>query len=214
MKKLIIPLSIVLIILAVVGIQAVLLKKSFNTPIEYYNELYDYEWEGLEFYSAKEHKYLAKDPDNGFCNVYNMKGISENEMLYLNGFITVYASTYLDDNVAIIMNTEFEEPVKRFPVKKIIITKPNGSEMKIKDKNILKQIEEVLQNSAGSVHEYEYERVYDYNTSVYFDVDCDMSWLCIIEERTDGSIYLIGFDEKTNEFVEYDVTDILESVWK
>ena len=80
--------------------------------------------------------------------------------------------------------------------------------MKIKDKTILNQIEEVLQNSAGSVHEY----VEDYNASVYFDSDCDLSWLCIVEERTDGSIYLIGFDEKTKRFVEYDVTDILESV--
>ena len=210
MKKFIIPISITIVILAVVGIQAVLLIKSFNTPIEYYNELYDYEWEGLDFYSAKKHKYLAINPDNGFCNVYNMKGIPENEMLYLHGFITVFDNTYLDEQAAIIVNTEFEEPVKRFPIKKIITTKPNGSEMKIKDKTILNQIEDVLQNSAGSVHEY--MGVYNYNTSVYFDVDCDMSWLCIIEERADGSIYLIGFDEKTKRFVEYDVTDILESV--
>lgn len=208
MKKFIIPMSITIVILAVVGIQAVLLIKSFTTPTEYYDELYDYEWEDLEFYSAKAHKYLAKHPGNGSCNVYNMKGISENEMLYLHGFITGFASTYLDEYSAIIMNTEFEEPVKRFPIKKIIITKPNGSKMKIKDKTILNQIEEVLQNSAGSVHEY----VEDYNASVCFDVDCDLSWLCFIEERTDGSIYLIGFDEKTKRFVEYDVTDILESV--
>ena len=84
MKKFIIPISITIVILAVVGIQAVLLIKSFTTPIEYYNELYDYEWEGLDFYSAKKHKYLAINPDNGFCNVYNMKGIPENEMLYLH----------------------------------------------------------------------------------------------------------------------------------
>lgn len=208
MRKIII--SSLIFFLAIVGLFVFLFVKYFCTPTEYYDELYDYEWADLEFYSAKEHKFLAKHPDNGSCNVFNLKGIPENEMLYLNGFITVFASSYSDEYAAIIMNTEFDEPVKRFPIKKIIITKPNGSEMKIKDKTILNQIEEVLQNSAGSIHGY----VEDFNTSVYFDVDCDMSWLCIIEERTDGSIYLIGFDEKKEEFLEYDVTDILESVWK
>ena len=205
MKKVII--SSLIFLLAIVSLFVFLFVKYFCTPTEYYDEVYDYEWDSLEFYSAKEHKFLAKYPGCGFCNVFNLKGIPENEVLYLT-LTGPYPSTYLDDNVAIIMNTEFEEPVKRFPIKKIIITKPNGSEMKIKDKTILNQIEELLQNSDGSVHEY----VEDFNTSVYFDVGCDLSWLCIIEERTDGSIYLIGFDEKTEEYMEYDVTDILESV--
>ncbi len=207
MKKIIIPISIIFIFLAVVSIPVLLLKKSFTTPTEYYDEVYNYEWDSLGFYSAKPENHLAYYPESTFCSVYNLKGIPENEVLYLT-LTGEYSPTHLDDNVAIIMNIEFEEPVKRFPIKEIIITKPNGSEMKIKDKTILNQIEEVLQNSTGSVHEY----VEDFNTYVYFDVDCDMSWLCIIEERTDGSIYLIGFDEKTGEFVEYDVTDILESV--
>ncbi len=202
-RKLIIHLSVILIVLALVTLLLMSLLKECNSSFKYYTDIANYEWIELECYSGKPQKYLGKYPDDIFCNVHNFKGVAKNELLYLKGSDIVGFGS--NEYTKIIMNDEFEEPVKRLSIKEIVIVKSDNSTIKITDTTILKQIEQVLKNQTGNTC---YSLFDKFNASVYFNVSCDLSWSCIFEKRTDNSIHLIGYDQKKLEYRDYDVTDI------
>ena len=206
-KKLFI--SIVLLILFTILCLAVALfiMKHIRSNFEYYSGISDYEWVELEYYNGNPHKYLGKYPDNIFCNVYDLDGCHPNELLYLSGSDVVGFGS--NKYSKILLNKEFEEPLKRLAIKEIVITKPDNSTIKIDDVTTLNQIEQVLKNQTGDTYSFDFDQ---FNASVYFGVDCDLFWSCVLEKRTDGSLHLIGYDQKKLEFRDYDMTSILSDI--
>lgn len=181
-----------------------------------YTELSDNEWIELEFecYNCDLDEYLGKYPGAEWGNVYSMKGFSSNDLLYVEFYYpTGGTSEY------IFLDKELEEPVKWLTIKEIVITKSDDSNVKIVDELIINQLEDVLKNQIGSEYRnpnYNYDNYYEFvdlNTSVYFDVECDLSWKCAIEKRANDAIYLIGYDQKNAVWLEYDVTDLLSGIY-
>lgn len=205
-RKWVIHISVILIVLVFIGLFVISSFKSCQSNFKYYIDISNYEWIELEHYSGKPKEYLGKYPNNIFCNIYGLEGIDENELLYLNGSGMIGFGS--NEYTKIIMNDEFEEPIKRFPIKEIVITNSESSTIKIEDVTILNQIERVLKEQTGNT--YSSFLSGKFNTTVYFDVSCDLSWSCVFEKRTDNSIHLIGYDQKQQEFRDYDVTDIFD----
>ncbi len=53
------------------------------SPDNYYYKININEWSEAEYYEVKEKKHLGHLPENIFCNIYEVVGFSENEILYL-----------------------------------------------------------------------------------------------------------------------------------
>lgn len=198
----------ILILLSALVLIIIVSLKSCQSGFEFYSKISDDEWLELEFYDGKRNEYLGKYPGNIFCNVHNLKGIVENELLCLDGSHVVGFGS--NGYTKILLNKAFDEPIKRLPIKQIVITNADGSAINIADAKTLNQIEYVLHNHAGDVC---YSSVDKFNAAIYFDIDCELLWSCIIEKRNDDSIYLIGYNQKEYKFREFDVTNILRNIY-
>lgn len=202
-KRVYSPIAVILIAFIVIVLFVTLSLKGCRAMFSYYTDISDEEWMELFFYNANPGKHLGKYPDNIFCNVYNLKDVAENELLYVDGFEG-------SEEPIIFLNKEFDEPIKRFSIKKIIITKSDNAIIEIDDITILDQIGQMLQNEKGiSISSFSGE----YNASIYFDVACDLRWSCAVERKEDGSIHLIGYEQKGSQFLDYDVSNILDEIY-
>ena len=199
----------ILILLSALILIIIVSFKSCQSGLEFYSRMSDDEWLELEFYDGKRNEYLGKYPGDIFCNVYNLKGIAKNELLYLDGSHMVGFGS--NRYTKILLNKEFEEPIKRLAIKQIWITKTDNSTVRIDDRVILNQIEQILKNQAGDPCDLPLS---EFNARVCFEVECDLSWACVIEKRNDGSICLIGYDQKNCQFRCFNVTSILDEVYQ
>lgn len=200
--------TMILFLLSALAILIVVALTSGKLNFEFYSKMSDDEWIELEYYNGKRENYLGKYPGDIFCNVYNLKGIEKNELLYLDGSYVVGAGS--NRYTKILLNKEFDEPTKRLSIKQILITKTDNSTVRIDDRVILNQIEQVLKNQAGDPCGL---LLLEFNTRVCFESECDLSWKCIIEKRNDGSICLIGYNQKECQFRCFNVTSILDEVY-
>ncbi|MBO4733298.1 MAG: hypothetical protein J5662_02355 [Clostridia bacterium] len=178
--------------------------KSCQSNFKFYQGISD-TWIELECYHAKPQKYLGKYPEDIFCDVYSLKGISKESLLYLDGsdMIGFGSSRY----TKILMDANIEEPIKSFSIKQILIKEYDDSTIKITDKAVLSRVEQVLKKQPTDICDFSFER---FNSSVYLDVECGLNWTCAFEKQGDTYAYLIGFDQKKNQFVYYDVANILK----
>jgi len=199
----------ILILLSALVLIIIVSLKSCQSGFEFYSRISDDEWLELEFYDGKRDEYLGKYPGDIFCNVYNLKGIAKNELLYLDGSYVVGAGS--NRYTKILLNKEFDEPTKRLTIKQILITKTDNATVRIADRVILNQIEQVLKNQVGDLCDLPLS---EFNTRVCFESECDLSWGCIIEKRNDGSICLIGYDQKKCQFRCFNVTSILAEAYQ
>ena len=200
-KSLFILIFVFLIITTIVFLSL----KSYQSNFKFYQGISD-TWIELECYHAKPQKYLGKYPEDIFCNVYSLKGISKKSLLYLDGSDMIgFGSSHY---TKILMNSNIEEPIKNFSIKQILIREYDDSTIKITDKAVLNKIEQVLKNQPTDICDFSFDR---FNSSVYLDVGCCLNWTCAFEKQGDIYARLIGFDQKKNEFVYYDIANILKN---
>ena len=170
-----------------------------NYKMEFYSPPFD-DYVRLEYYSANRGELLGKGDFHH--TYYELDGLPMEDYLLIDkasGFVTVSH----DDIVA--MSEDSVEPIFHYGVKKIEI-QDDEQTLIITDRtvidDILKQVrsgEHVIKEDGGN---------YAKNTTVYFDLPCELTLKCIVIKEID-KVLLLCFDHAGFDWYEYDVTEQL-----
>ncbi len=170
-----------------------------NYKIEFYSPPFD-DYVELSYYSANRGELLGKGDFHH--TYYELDGLPMEDYLLIDkasGFVTVSH----DEIVA--MSEDSVEPIFRYDVKKIEI-QDGEQTLTITAQTvidgILKQVrsgERVIKEDGGN---------YAKNTTVCFDLPCELTLECIIVNEGD-KVLLLCFDHAGFDWCEYDVTEQL-----
>ena len=174
-----------------------------NYKMEFYSPPFD-DYVRLEYYSANRGELLGKGDFHH--TYYELDGLPMEEYLLIDkasGFVTVF------HNDIVAMCEGSVEPIFHYGVKKIEL-QDGEKTLTITDQTvidgILKQVrsgEHVIKEDGGN---------YAKNTTVYFDLPCELTLECIIIKESD-KVLLLCFDHASFDWYGYDVTQQLSDLF-
>lgn len=174
-----------------------------NYKIEFYSPPFD-DYIRLERYSANRGELLGKGDFHH--TYYELDGLPVEDYLLIDkasGFVTVF------HNDIVAMSEDSVEPIFRYGVKKIEF-QDGEKTLTITDQavigGILKQVrsgEHIIKEDGDN---------YAKNTTVYFDLPCELTLECIIIKESD-KVLLLCFDHASFDWYGYDVTQQLSDLF-
>lgn len=167
------------------------------------------EWVELVDYEGNPNKYLGHRPNDIFCLLYSLNGLSEKEFVYAKGHSPIGFGN--NEYTIILAAPEAEEPLKTLNIKKLVIVQNDENSVSVEDKAVLNSLTDYLSYSAEAVPFTDLFTIH-HNTTVYFDVECDLTLSCAIKVNDDRTVYLIYYNSKEYGYYCYDVTEVLSGI--
>jgi hypothetical protein len=159
------------------------------------------------YYTADKYKYLGKngrdkETAETLGSIYSLDGLPNQYVLYSKySPISNYSSVYL------YMKNSTEEPILRYDLSEIKIRIDNR-EIVIKDKTVISQILSMRREGVST----QCTEIKDLNTTLYFDLRCNMSMKCHIIRDENNRMIIICFDVKKGCWKSYDLGAVLQDI--
>lgn len=161
----------------------------------------------MQGYSAQPGKALGKGEDM-LDNIYALKGLPQEDFLYRDE-----GGLYGGHDISLLMNKNVDEPILNYAVNKIEIEKSDGSTVSIENNDMINHLLQLRKNGVSEeCEDRDTEPVM--NTTVYFDLPCQLLWKCSVLTNEEGIVQLICFQVKENGWYAYDATAILSTELK
>ena len=161
------------------------------------------DWEVLSHYSGNEDgKYVGTYDKDGDVYVFTwLEGMDKN--MYLN----VKTSSFMGglSTHEIYMNKLAPLPVMVCDAKRIDV-KWNNVPQTIDDEKAVSDLLDIIRSGEG----IKTERQLLSNTKIVFDLPCDLTLTCHLKKKADGTFYLIYFDQRSGDYLSYDVTEVFK----
>lgn len=175
-----------------------------STNPEYYSEMSNHEWISLRYYECNVGTHLGKSPDNFLDEVFEVKAVSPNKLLYIE-----HHSLWGDTIPELLWNSALDEPIRTFPINKITIGTGTDSPIIINDDQTLQRLSELLKTDGISFkNNYGLET----NTVVELVEEGGLVWMCNVSQRADGLVFLTWYNQEAEQYQYYDVTDIVGKI--
>ena len=161
----------------------------------------------MYYYTADKYKYLGKngrdkETAETLGSIYSLDGLPDEYVLYSKySPISNYSSVYL------YMKSSTEEPILRYDLSEIKI-RINNREIVIKDKTVISQILSIRREGAFS----QCAEPKDLNTTLYFDLRCNLSMKCHIIRDENNRMIFICFDVEKGCWNSYDLGTVLQDI--
>lgn len=174
-----------------------------NYKVEFYSPPFD-DYVRLGYYSANRGELLGKG--DFYHTYYELDGLPMEDYLLIDearGFTTVSH----EDIVA--MNEDSVEPIFHYDIKKIELQ--DGEQvLTITDQTVIEGILKQVRNGEHLIKEDGGN--YAKNTTVYFDLPCELTLECIVIKESD-KVLLLCFDHASFDWYGYDVTQQLSDLF-
>lgn len=200
-SKLSVAVTAVLILLCMC---TVFLFSGCSIKTEYYSEMSNHEWISLRYYECNAGSHLGKSPDNFLDEVFEVKAVSPNKLLYIE-----HHSLWGETIPELLWNSALDEPIRTFPINKITIGTGTDSPTIINDDQTLQRLSELLKTDGIS-----FENHYGLETNTVIDLveESEFVWMCNISQRADGAVILTCYSQEAEQYQYYDVTDIVGKI--
>ena len=172
------------------------------SPDNYYYKININEWSEAEYYEVKEKKHLGHLPENIFCNIYEVVGFSENEILYLTEKGMIGFGN--DEASYLLVNKSVDEPIKTNDITSVSIQTENGIVV-IDAPDALECLTNLLHTQTGTRQSETIS--FNRNSTIEFNGG-NLQYFCDITKQSDGTISLTMYDMKNSGFYSYNVTEI------
>lgn len=177
----------------------------------------------LVYYYAKKGEVVGQLP-RSITGVYALDGLNEDEYLFLE---TETADERVkqpelwqepDADVGeIIMQPHLEEPLYRFPVKKITAQSWRGPDVEITDAEIIEDVVKllsatdngVLWEQGFSTPAYAEDNIQVVPIWLHFDLPCGLHWRAELCLKESGNLILYGYHQASARWYAYDVSPVL-----
>lgn len=201
-----VPIILILAFAVVISVEL----KSCEPENYYYQGMSNHEeWVELVDYEGKPNKYLGHRPNDALSLLYSLNGLSEKEFVYAKGHSPIGFGN--NEYTIILAAPEAEEPLKALNIKKLVIVQNYESSVSVEDKAVLNSLTDYLRCSGEAVP-FTDSFMIDYNATVYFDVECDLTLSCALKVNDDRTVYLVYYNSKEYGYCFYDVTEVLGDI--
>lgn len=173
-------------------------------------------------YDANAGKHLGLREDDMYEAIYELKGLPQDEFLYMKRNSWSFFST---SSERFLMNSATDEPIYKYGdlVSQIDVTpnyrKSHESDITIRDSDTIEALVLLRTKGLSEVRNIwdDVEYINDIHTNDFyydmvfmFDLPCDLKWKnCIFKIDGEDTIYWRCFDNKSDQYIYYDATNIL-----
>lgn len=158
----------------------------------------------LSFYWVTEGELLGKNHAYPTETVYTLEGMPREQFLCLKKGEAETSLNYLW------MQKDAAEPILQYRVEKVEITQTGNETMTLTDQALISRLFAGLRDGKGEKIEDSGPKLP--NASAHFDLPCELIWLFGMNVDEEGRALLSYRNDKTAEWYQYDVTDILAEV--
>lgn len=161
------------------------------------------DWEVLSYYSGSEDgEYIGKYRENGSTyRFYELEGMDK------NAYLNVIESSYMlaTSNCEIYKNKRDPYPIMSYDAKRIDV-KWNNVPQTVEDEDAVDALLDIIRSGEGT--KTDIQKLW--NTKIIFDLPCELSLTCHLKTVADGTFSLIYFDQRSGEYLSFDVTEVFK----
>ncbi|MBQ6789587.1 MAG: hypothetical protein IJO81_05320 [Clostridia bacterium] len=161
------------------------------------------DWEVLSYYSGSEDgEYIGKYRENGSTyRFYELEGMDK------NAYLNVIESSYMlaTSNCEIYKNKRDPYPIMSYDAKRIDV-KWNNVPQTVEDEDAVDALLDIIRSGEGT--KTDIQKLW--NTKIIFDLPCELSLTCHLKTAADGTFSLIYFDQRSGEYLSFDVTEVFK----